>query len=156
MQFCFGWLTYMFCFSPISRVKILTSMNSMRWLGERDGWGDSKQILRVYKHCAALGGLGYDLMSPNGTVKHPRQPAERSTSVPSIAPLLLWELRLMPLPPWMTSHRCPCLLVSSTSWFSSELLFSLMPPKAGTCVCMSSPGPRKLARMSPSSPFSPQ
>ena len=156
MQLCFGWLTYRFCFSPISRVKILTSMTSMRWLGERDGWDDSKQILRVCKHCASLGGLGHNLMSPFGKVKHPRRPAELSTSVPPMAPLLPWELRLVPLPPWIKCHWCPCLPVSSTSSFSSGLLFSLMPPKAGTYVCMSSPRPRRLARMSPSSPFSPQ
>lgn len=81
------------------------------------------------------GALGMIWCPLTGTVKHPRQPAELSTSVPSIA-LLLWELRVMPLPPWMTSHRCPCLLVSSTFWFSSGLLFHWCPPKLElVCVC---------------------
>lgn len=131
MLFCFGWLTYRCCFLPPSKVQILTHLNSMKWLGKRVGWDDSKRILRFCKESPALEELGHDLICFDGKWNILGSQTGLFTPVLLCATPLLWELRVMPMPPQhQVSPVCPH-PGSSAFWFSRGLLCDASSPKAG-------------------------
>lgn len=130
-----GWLIGA-VFLPLSKVQILTHMNSMKWLGRRVGWDISKRSLRFCKESPALEEPGHNLMSFDGEWNILGSQTGLSTPALRRAAPLLWELRAMPMSPQhQVSPMCPH-PGSSAFWFSRGLLCGASSLEAGWDLCV--------------------